>query len=55
MIKLNIMKDIVGINDMICSQFKDDKKFINRDINLNKKIKSVKYTQEKFCDRFLKK
>ena len=32
-----------------------EKQFVNRDINLNKKIKQVKYTEQKFCDRFLKK
>ena len=35
---------------------KQDKKLVdNRDKNLIKKNKKLKYSQEKFCDRFLKK
>ena len=34
---------------------KQDKKLVdNRDKNLIKKNKKLKYSQEKFCDRFLK-
>ena len=35
---------------------KKDKKLLdNRDKNIQKKNKNLKYSQEKFCDRFLKK
>ena len=52
---LGTFKEIIDFAYKINKNGRFDKKFDNRDINLNKKIKSVKYTQEKFCDRFLKK
>ena len=33
----------------------ESKEFLNRDVNLKKKNKQLKYTENKWCDRFIKK
>lgn len=39
-----------SINKVLAS-----KEFSNSDINLEKKNKKIKYTEKKWCDRFIKK
>jgi len=50
---VSLINNCMEINEFLS---KKDKKLIdNRDKNLEKKNKKLKYSQEKFCDRFLKK